>query len=1009
MKSILNRSKFYLLLIFILVLAGIYVFTTLEQREVPETTVNVINVTTPLPGASPEDVENSVTSPVEENISGITGVEEISSVSSNDISVITLTLQNNSDIKEVTQQVEQGVRKAEKEFPERASSSSIEEVEANTPLLSFMLTHEKNDDLQDLESFITTLDREVLSVEGVSSTLTKGLTEERVEINLLSEELREYQLTPQEIIQELEQRLQPVSLGEEEENDKQVSLLLEESEGIKKLRDLYVSNASVPLSDVADIQRAETNREDIITHNGTPAINYTVYLQKGGDAPAVSETITKIMEEQARNLPSDISIHPIQSQAESINDIFNDLYQALGLALLAVIFITSLGLTIFGALVVSLTVIASIFIGLIPIPWMGVDLNQISIIGLIIAIGILVDDSIVVNDNIQRRYKLGDQPIQGAITGVKEVYPSILSSSLAIVLTFSPLLFLSGANGEFIRALPSILITTIIASTILALLFVPIMRYVNYQRKKGSFPSHPGLLGKPLEWVAKTYAYKVLPVMIRKPLITTLAGVILASSCFTLIRYTPFEFFPDADKDVVTVDVLAPQGTPIETTDDLANEVGAFLEENEPVIQEVSVFTGTGLSNLFGASLDQSDSHTAQLALHIDNESLKATNMIDKWEERIRSEFPEADIFMETIVQGPPAGAPITVSISGNDMYELLERRDQLKEKIKTEANSNIVTDNVGNLVRAKEYEINKDSLEENQLSQTRIVNQLQLATEGIPIGDLYSSNDSSLAVQLFQKNNETLDLSAMEIPIPAESGPPQFINLEDVVSETETEVLPQIPHKNGKRTVTLRAFGDHDGFEQQVTSIVEDQRTKDSEEFEYKIGGEESNQQDFFQEITILFIIILLLVYLVIAFQFKSFGLPFLILLAVFLAIAGAVVGLFITQTPISFLGVMGMVSLTGIVVRNAVVLIDFVEQRRGTMNIHQAVLDSGYARIKPILLTTLTSITALVPVALSGDPLFEPLAITIIAGISFSTILTVLIVPSCYMLFAHWGKIKG
>src|SRR5690606_31865371 len=217
------------------------------------------------------------------------------------------------------------------------------------------------------------------------------------------------------------------------------------------------------------------------------------------------------------------------------------------------------------------------------------------------------------------------------------------------------------------------------------------------------------------------------------------------------------------------------------------------------------------------------------------------------------------------------------------------------------------------------------------------------------------------------------------------------------------TETLAQIPHQQADRSITLRAFGEVDDFENKMLDVVDAERASLPEGYELSTGGENSDQEAFFAEIGILFLVVLLLVYLVIAFQFKSFSLPFLVLIAVYLGISGAILGLFLTQTPLSFLGVMGIVSLTGIVVRNAVVLIDFVETRRlsGNFNIIEAIKESGYARLKPIVLTSVTSIVALIPVAVSGDPLFEPLAITIIAGLTFSGLFTLVMIPALYLVF--------
>src|SRR5699024_6661194 len=256
--------------------------------------------------------------------------------------------------------------------------------------------------------------------------------------------------------------------------------------------------------------------------------------------------------------------------------------------------------------------------------------------------------------------------------------------------------------------------------------------------------------------------------------------------------------------------------------------------------------------------------------------------------------------------------------------------------------------------------------------------------------------------------DGEEIDLSQSMIPSLTTEGPPTLVSLDQLITPEKSSLIAQIPHEQGTRAITLKAFGDTDKFKADMLEIADKEKNNLPEDYTISTGGEDSDQQDFFAEIGVLFLIVLLLVYLVIAFQFKSFSLPFLVLFAVYLGISGAILGLFITQTPLSFLGVMGIVSLTGIVVRNAVVLIDFVEVRRleSDVNIIDAIVESGYARIKPILLTSLTSIAALIPVAVSGDPLFEALSITIIAGLAFSSLFTLIMIPSLYLV--HYKLIR-
>ncbi|MCM3610026.1 efflux RND transporter permease subunit [Planococcus sp. MERTA32b] len=1007
MNYILERSKLFIFLIFIFMLVGVYTFLTLPQREIPETPPGLVLVSTILPGAGPEEVERSITTPLESEIQKLDGISSIQSISSNSASIITLEIEDGVEPDALINSIQQEAQSASADFPDQAQETSVEKLDLTFPLVSYMFYGDRAE-LDGMKQALADLSEDVEAVSGVAGTTVKGLNDQQILIELDSEALAENNLQPFAVLESLQQANQPLSLGTHDNGNERLVLTVSQEEGIEKLEQLQVGQAAVPLSDVATIETVDQETSDIVTYDGEEAISYTVFLQTGQDVPSVDKRVTEVIEEFNETLPAGVEADKYESQADNVNEIFSGLYISLLIAVLAVLITTTAGLTLFGAFAVALTVLASVLIGLIPIPYMGVDLNQISVIGLIIAIGILVDDSIVVNDNIQRRYKLGDSPREGAVKGVREVYPSIISSSLAIVVTFSPLLLLSGGNGAFIKALPSILITTIIASTVLSITLVPMMQYLKTKRKAKNISDTPGFLGKPLEKLAVFYSEKVLRGVLKRPLWVGIGGLLIATGLLSLALFTPFEFFPEADREEVTMNVRLAEGTTIEETDAFIAGVTEALAEEDENVKELAIFTGDGLPNLFASSMDNTGSNTGQAAIRVNRDNTSASAFIDKWELELRERYPDAEIFLDTIVQGPPVGAPVTVTVTGEDIAELESLRDALKEQM-LDNGADIVTDNLGDPVPAIEYEPNRDVLESNSIALSTVTNQLQLLTQGIPLYSIYEDNEFYDVVlkQAGIEEGEEIDLSEFAVPATSgqggQQGPPQLVPLDELLDEQETTAIAQVPHEDGERAITLRAFGSADDFEAAMLEVVDEQRADLTEGYEISTGGENSDQEAFFAEIGILFLVVLLLVYLVIAFQFKSFSLPFLVLIAVYLGISGAILGLFLTQTPLSFLGVMGIVSLTGIVVRNAVVLIDFVEARRlsGDFSIKEAIMESGYARIKPIILTTITSIVALIPVALSGDPLFEPLAVTIIAGLAFSSLFTLVMIPALYLVF--------
>ncbi|BCB03637.1 efflux RND transporter permease subunit [Bacillus sp. KH172YL63] len=1012
LKAILTRSKIVMIFIILFVIIGIFTFTQLPQREIPETSVNIGTITTVYPGATVDAVERMITNPIESSLQKIDGIKEINSSSASGFSTIIVEVEDAEDKKEVFGDVRQMVSDASTAFPEGAFDPEINESTVKMPIVSYQLTSDTKESLSKLNDDIIRWKKEVEDLSGVAGVTVKGLPDEEIVIELDQDRLKKTGLNPSSIMNAINEEYYPTPLGKQELNGEVVQLTVDHFTSLDEMNKIFVGKdrkgASLFLKDIAEVKVAPKEIKDVVTFEGKPSVSFTAFVQPGEDIPTVDGRVSDTVDELSKTLPADIKLVPYYSQASTVTDIFDGLFTSLAISVVAVVLTTALGLTVSGAFVVALAVPISVLMGLIPLPFAGVDLNQISVIGAIIALGILVDDSIVVNDNIQRRYKLGDGPLMGAVNGVKEIWVSIVTSSLAIVFTFLPLIFLSGGNGAFIRALPTVLITTIIASTLVALMFVPIMRYSLYRKTKTKVPDAPGLLGKPLNRIADFYADTVLKKFSKKPFIVSAIGLVFTTAIFGLIALTPFEFFPSADREEVTVDVTFPIGTTIEETSDLLEEMEQRLKTDEGVY-ETSVFAGTGLPNLFNSSLSNTGPHTGQLVARVDRKNQTAQGLIDEWTDTLREEYPDATIFMETIQQGPPAGAPVTVTVSGPDIERLIQIRDTISDGLKT-LKTDLVVDNVGDLEPTIEYVPNREKLEENGLTMNEVSQQLRLATGGIPMKAFDNGVITRDMTLLLKGSSGNIDLSSLEVPAgTGDDGPPKLISLDELLSPQKKEELQLIPHKNGERAITIRAFPrNEDNYKENVQEIVKDiRKDMDDKDYTISLGGENEAQNDFFAEITILFIIVIFLVYLLIALQFNSLSLPFLVLVAVYLAIAGAILGLFVTQTPISFLAVMGMVSLTGIVVRNSVVLIEFIEQgQKQGMTVKEAVIESGRTRLRPILLTALTSIVALIPVAVSGDALFTPLAVTIISGILFSAVLTLIIVPMLYLVFHRFRR---
>ncbi|UHA62051.1 efflux RND transporter permease subunit [Metabacillus litoralis] len=1018
-NSLIKRPKVTLTFIVLFILVGALTALQLPKREIPEISVNVATITTIYPGAEPELVERMVTNPLEEELEGMKGIAELSSVSGAGVSNIVLELSDNKDRNQVLSQVRQAVSDTSQTFPENVLKSEVNSDIQTGTLSSYHLLSEDRELLQNQRELLLGWQKELEKIEGVRKVSFKGIVEDEYMLTLDQDKLSDYSLNFPDVINSINNELEITPLGSKEINGENKQLLLEHMKTVEEVEKIFLKvdekGNDILIGDIGELKLVPSEKPKIVNYNDTPAVSMTILQGEGVDIPSLHETVDEKVKKLASDLPENITLDTYYTQNTIVGKIFKDLGLSFLISIAVVVLVTLLGLNVSSAFLVAIAIPASIALGLIPLPYMNVDLNQISIIGMIIALGILVDDAIVVNDNIRRRYKLGDGPLQGALQGTKEVRVSVITSTLAIVFTFMPLTFIGGSNGAFIRALPSVLITTIIGSTIIALTLVPIFLMWNQKRlvKKATVKKQKdGLLGKPLEGLAAFYSNKILKKVVKYPMRIGLTVLVFCTFVYGLVPFIPVVFFPSADREEVTVTVTLPPEKTIEQTEDFLKEMQEYMKEEDSAIYESTIFAGTGEPGMFGSVISNPGENNGQIVLRVDKESQSAAETIDRWQDSLRKRYPEAIISMATIEAGPPVGAPIAITVSGSDIKELTDTVTEMKAEISKIDGSGAVIDDVGQPRPSIIYEPIRTKMQDHGITSNEISQQIRLITDGVPMGSYDDGTTSRDFTIKISGDGDEGDINLEEIKLPSKTtsqqGPPDFVALSELLTVEEGQEIQSVPHSNGERTITIRTYPADDkksDVESEIKTLAE-QYTSDS--INVSVGGESSARSDFVVEVGKLFIIVVFLIYILMVVQFNSLRIPLLIMSSVYLAISGAVIGLFLTQTGLGFMAMMGIVSLAGIVVRNATVFIEFMEQRlQEGATLLEAVVESGEARLRPVVLTAVTSMGALLPIAFSGDVLFTPLAISIISGIFFSTIFTLLFVPAFYTVIKR-KKVK-
>ncbi|ARK32722.1 Multidrug resistance protein MdtB [Halalkalibacter krulwichiae] len=993
-------------------LVGILSFIQLPQREIPETSPAIAQITTIYPGAGAEQVEQNITNEIETELEQISEISSISSVSSPGISLVSVQLESGVDADPIWNEVRQRVADATARFPDEANAPQVNSELGIQGLATYQVTLDDEEKLEAVNEWIERWNKRLIQLDDITFVQADGTLEKEIVLELDDEALTNYRITTDQVIGVLNGETSALPPGQWQTEAYDYRVELQTYDSLAELETLPVGfseeDGIITLADVASLRETFKEPSEKVAFNGEEAISLTFYLKEGASVTQAQKSLDRFIEEMRVDIPEGVELSLLYSQADLVSELFKDLGLSFIIAIVSVLLVCSLGLNIPTAFSVALAIPVSLSLGAIIYPFIGIDLNQISLIALIIALGILVDDGIVVNENIERRLQLGEQPLDAAINGTKEVAVSVITSTLTVVFTFLPLLLLPGEAGGFIRPLPAVLVATMIASTVVALFLIPTYRTLQERRNKQSAErKSAGLLWKLFDKAAHIYSARLMLKVSRRPLLTVLIGFALGTAAYALIPFIPLEFFPDTDREEVFVEMKLPEGTSLTETKQQSKEVEQFLTGLD-YVESVSTYVGTNIPRLFGASGGgATGNHIANFFVFINSEKITTRDARDTWNQILKEQFPDKRFTASMIESGPPVGAPIAIQVSGQSIDRLTEMADEMKEILSETTGVSNVDDDVGAALETYNVIPNRDELEASGITSADLAQALRLIGEGIPLGQLEIEDQLiDLNVRYAIDQEPTTQLLS-EISLPSTRA--GAVVLEDVVTVEEVLSQPNIPHQNGVRTVTVRAYPSGERTTDEILNETRDdlQQVVDEAGYTIDIGGEASARTDVFIDIGKIFIVVVFLILIVIAIQFYSLMMPILIMSTVYLAVAGALIGLFITQTGLGFMSMMGAVSLAGIVVRNGIVLIEFIEQRRkeGTDPV-EAVIIAAEQRFRPIVLTTLTSIAGLLPVALGNSTLFKPLGIAIVSGLIFSTLLTLFIVPALYLLQAKLRK---
>lgn len=1011
-EYLLKKRKITILFLIMIVLVGLLSLFQLPRQEQPDIIITFAVVNAIYPGASPEKVEQTVTKKLEQKIKELQGIKTIRSTSGFGYSSIVVEAKDGLDPKSVWDELRKKVKDAEADLPEGAKKPVINDDLNRTAFYTFNVTANTREQLYGLRETLKLWRDELRTLPNVADVTIGGLPEQVVRVDVDSQKLMHYGITWTQVMMAVKSENERVPIGDLSLKGRTYMLKLPDTYNVEDLNRVVISRTrdGFPVY-LKDIGKAYLSTEDVKVytyHDGKPAVVLGVIVEKGTDVPVLQARVDKMMENLQKILPAGVAVEPVYSQSKAVKDLYEDLVKEMIIATLAVLFVCTLGLNFVTALIIAFAIPISMAVGLIFLPTLNITINMMSIFALIVVLGVLVDDAVVVNDNIERHLSvLGEPPFMAAVNGAREVSISILTATMATVFSFGPLFFLKGNSGEFIKPIPVIITLTMITSMVMSLTVIPIFRHWyerRHPRKAGEKQKPAGLLGKQLNSLTRWYASNLMPRMLSRPLRTGLIGVAIGTMAYGLIAFTPVELFPMADREELPIDIRLPLGTDIEETHRMVLEVRNWVQQ-QPGVKSVAAVAGGRADMWFGHGTEISKSTSrGQVMAKMDLDKVDMVQTIDLWREEFKQRFPGAVVYPHGLATGPPVGDPITIHIYGDDIGKLRALAQQVKDRISKVPGAQDIQDNFGLDRHTLEFQVNRQMMDQKLVSYTDLSRTLRLVSEGINIGQ-YDSGKDLIDINLYlQKNPEDPMVVFQRLTVPNIRG--DQIPLSEIATVKPSFSIQTIPHRNLARAVSIT--GDVKG--RTATEVMQEielilKQMDFPEGYRWDIGGEMSEQTEIFKDMAKLSVIVFFLILIQISLQFYSLSLPLLVMSTVYMAVAGSIIGLFVTRTPLGFMTMMGAISLSGIVVRNGIVLIEFIEKaRKSGIELHQAVIDAGEARMRPIVLTSATAVAGLSPLALSGDPIFTPISMTIISGLVFSTLLTLLVVPSLYVVLARF-----
>ena len=999
-----KNGQFTLVIFIMIIVLGLTTMLSMPRSEDPEVHPPSYLIIVNYPGTSPRDIEDRVITPLEKTISGLDGIKRLRTSISNGVAVLHVEYIYNSNIDSKYQELVREVNSKRPELPADISSIEVQKQQPSDVNVLQVALISENASRSRMQYFGEKLQDELEKVSSLKQVTIYGLPAQQVRIELDLEKMAQMHLPLSSVSNSLKSEMASIPGGSIDAGHQTFNIKTNDFRTLDAVNNTVVSavgGKNVLLKNIAHVYYGYAEEQHITRLNGHRCIFVTAAQKDAENITNTQKQYLAVISKFKKMLPANIDMVQNFDQADNVNHRLEGLGHDFIIAILLVA-ITLLPLGFRPALIVMISIPLSLAIGIVLLQLFGYNLNQLSIVGLVVALGLLVDDSIVVVENIERWMLEGHGRLEATLKASGQIGMAVIGCTVILVIAFMPLVFLPEQSGDFIRSLPLAVIFCVMASMLVSLTIIPFLSSRLLKNHVGN-PEGNFLMRALKKVIHGSYA-RLLDKALQRPFITIGVAVVLFSASIYIFGIIGFSLFPSSEKPQFLINITTANQSNLPYTDTLTRAIEKELKK-EPLIKYYATNVGKGNPRVYYNVIpENTKSDYAQLFIQLTDDSSPDDKLalIQKLQHRW-AHYPGAKVEVKNFEQGPPVVAPIEIRLFGDNLDTLRALSIKVEKLLQKTPGSMYVNNPVSLLKTDIRVAVNKEKAEQLGVSSLTVDQIARLAVTGLSMGTYYNNDNKYGFNVLLTRQKEgrpTLD-AFRNLYVNNAQGNALPLNQ---IAEFKLESSPAIiNHQEKIRVVSVQANVKKDFL---VSRVIEDVESKMSSMklpvgYNYEMGGEVESRNNSFGGFLSIILVTAFMFIAVLVLLFKTFKSTLIILSVIPLGVVGAAIALWITGNSLSFIAIIGLIALAGIEVKNTILLVDFTNQlRRQGKGLQEAIREAGEVRFLPIVLTSLTAIGGLIPIAISTNPLISPLAIVLIGGLISSTVLSRIVTPIIYEL---------